>query len=403
MADIRNRQPCNLTFQLAVLLLLNRINTDLTQHTIPAMQNTSAGKKSQPVQQFLLTMTPELAFRAFIEDKFCFALPLDLVDNRIEAHAPIRQYHESFQLELNELESNLDTSKPAYIVLRRGDSLTFITYVPYRAKEELRNLFLERRHSVVQQLGARYISSSIICKEIAEITDARSWVERDAEALSLSTKRIQCDKKESCGCSEHSKSDLEDVEYRKNKCRLCDRRMKNKISSEALEALRELQTPFTAVQIVWYPFSIRTFIMSANLFQFVDVATEILELSYIRNGIIPEHVAATLPNDRPSFTFYRHPDTQLLYFIFHSPDDATVQERMKHIMAIPGLINVHSHDRNVHVDQKIEIHDPDDLVFEAKDERIGRFRSVYLRNKFEGTESTYDNLEADKTFYDKVR
>ncbi|CAN9186611.1 unnamed protein product [Alternaria alternata] len=284
------------------------------------MQNTSA----------------ELAFRAFIEDNFCFALPLDLVDNRIEAHAPIRQYHESFQLELNELESNLDTSKPAYIVLRRGDSLTFITYVPYRAKEELRNLFLERRHSVVQQLGA-------------------------------------------------SKSDLEDVEYRKNKCRLCDRRMKNKISSEALEALRELQTPCTAVQM------------------FVDVATETLELSYIRNGIIPEHVAATLPNDRPSFTFYRHPDTQLLYFIFHSPDDATVQERMKHIMAIPGLINVHSHDRNVHVDQKIEIHDPDDLVFGAKDERIGRFRSVYLRNKFEGTESTYDNLEADKTFYDKVR
>ena len=250
MADIRSRQPCNLTFQLAVLPLLNRINTDLMQYTIPAMQNTPAGKKSQPVQRFLLTMTPELAFKAFIEDKFCFALPFNLVDNRIEAHAPIRQYHESFQLELNELESNLDTSKPAYIVLRRGDSLTFITYVPYRAKEELRNLFLERRHSVVQQLGAGYISYSIICKEIAEITDARSWVERDAEAISLSTKRIQCDTKESCGCPEHSKSDLEDVEYRKNKCRLCDRRMKNKISSEALEALRELQTPCTAVQMV---------------------------------------------------------------------------------------------------------------------------------------------------------
>jgi hypothetical protein len=234
MADIRSRQPCNLTFQLAVLPLLNRINTDLMQYTIPAMQNTPAGKKSQPVQRFLLTMTPELAFKAFIEDKFCFALPFNLVDNRIEAYAPIRQY----------------TSKPAYIVLRRGDSLTFITYVPYRAKEELRNLFLERRHSVVQQLGAGYISYSIICKEIAEITDARSWVERDAEAISLSTKRIQCDTKESCGCPEHSKSDLEDVEYRKNKCRLCDRRMKNKISSEALEALRELQTPCTAVQMV---------------------------------------------------------------------------------------------------------------------------------------------------------
>jgi twinfilin-like protein len=75
---------------------------------------------------------------------------------------------------------------------------------------------------------------------------------------------------------------------------------------------------------------------------------------------------------------------------------------MKHTMAIPGLINVHAQDQKVHVDQKIEIHDLDDLVFEAKDERIGKFRSVYLRNRFQGTESTYDNLEVDKDFYDKV-
>ncbi|KAL1796761.1 hypothetical protein ACET3X_005301 [Alternaria dauci] len=327
----------------------------------------------------------ELAFAAFIEDRFCFALPFDLVDNSLEAYAPIRMNHGSFQLQLNELERNLDISKPAYIVLRRGDSLTFITYAPFRVEEELRKLFLECRHSVVQQLGAGHISCSIICKEIAEITDARSWVERDADAISFGTASTQCDKKESCGCSEHSKSGLKDVGYRKNKCRLCDRRMKNKISSEALDAFTELHAPCTAVQI------------------FVDVATETLELNYIKNGLIPEHVAATLPDDKPSFTFYRHPETQLLYFIFHSPDNATVQERMKHTMAIPGLINVHSQDQNVHVDQKIEIHDPEDLVFEAKDERVGKFRSVYLRNKFEGTESTYENLEADKIFYDEVR
>lgn len=55
------------------------------------------------------------------------------------------------------------------------------------------------------------------------------------------------------------------------------------------------------------------------------------------------------------------------------------------------------------MDQKIEIHDPADLAFEAKDERMGRFRSVYLRNGYEGTESVYENLERDVRFYDDVQ
>jgi uncharacterized protein (DUF2249 family) len=125
-------------------------------------------------------------------------------------------------------------------------------------------------------------------------------------------------------------------------------------------------------------------------------------LNYLKERVVPDDVASTLPSDKPSFTFYRHPVTELVYFIFHSPDSASVQERMKHIMAIPGLVNVHAQDQGVHVDQKIEIHDPEDLIFEAKDERIGKFKSVYLRNGFQGTTSTYTNLEADKAFYDAV-
>jgi twinfilin-like protein len=119
--------------------------------------------------------------------------------------------------------------------------------------------------------------------------------------------------------------------------------------------------------------------------------------------MVPEDVASTLPKDKPSFTFYRHPITNLLYFIFHSPDSASVQERMKHTMAIPGLVNVHAKDQGVHMDQRIEIHDPEDLVYEAKDERIGKFKSMYLRNSFQGTESTYESLEADKAFYDAIK
>ena len=75
---------------------------------------------------------------------------------------------------------------------------------------------------------------------------------------------------------------------------------------------------------------------------------------------------------------------------------------MMHTLAIPGLVNVHAQDLGVHVDQKIEIHNPEDLVFETKDERIGKFRTMYLRNRFEGTESKYDSLKADEAFYDAI-
>lgn len=76
---------------------------------------------------------------------------------------------------------------------------------------------------------------------------------------------------------------------------------------------------------------------------------------------------------------------------------------MTYTVAIPGLVNIHAKEQGVHVDQKIEIHDPEDLVFETKNERVGKFRSMYLRNRFDGTESKYEGLEADMAFYDAIK
>jgi twinfilin-like protein len=75
---------------------------------------------------------------------------------------------------------------------------------------------------------------------------------------------------------------------------------------------------------------------------------------------------------------------------------------MTHTLAIPGLINVHAADQDVHVDQKLEIHDPDEVVFGGEDGRVGRFRSLYVGKRGGGTESTYENLEADKVFYENL-
>ena len=133
----------------------------------------------------------------------------------------------------------------------------------------------------------------------------------------------------------------------------------------------------------------------------MDIPTETLTLNLAKQDVASEDVASLISTTSPTFTFFHHPSTSILYFIFHSPDTASVQQRMKHTMAIPGLL-VHAEGVDIHVNQKIEIHEPEELVFEDKDERVGRFRSMYARKGFNGTELQYEGLERDRVFADKL-
>jgi len=128
-----------------------------------------------------------------------------------------------------------------------------------------------------------------------------------------------------------------------------------------------------------------------------------LKLNFSKKNVDPAAVMAMLPTDYPSFTFYRHLHSNVTYFIFCSPDSVPVKERMVHTMAIPGLVNIIAKESGVNVDQKIEIHDPDELEFGEKDKRIGKFRSMYLRNEFVGTESTWENMDQTQKVLDLIR
>ena len=131
--------------------------------------------------------------------------------------------------------------------------------------------------------------------------------------------------------------------------------------------------------------------------------TENLKLNIDAKHVSPESVSERLPIDHPSFTFYRHLETRVTYFIFCSPDSVPVKERMTHTLAIPGLVNLIAKEVSIEVDQKIEIHDRDELVFEEKDKRIGKFRSMYLRNESVGTESTWENMEDTQKIPDSIK
>jgi len=289
----------------------------------------------------------------------------------------------SFQQTLNQLDSALTPTDPLYLVLRGDDSLlTAITYVPYRADARLKALLLDGRVTLIKSLGESYFHSSIICKEIGEITDIRSWDERR-------TKHMHKDHGE--GIQVHG--------HEKNKCRLCDRRMKNRIEDDALAALRDLSENGSCAQIVCNR-SLLGLLLKHD--QFVNTHTESLQLNFTSKALPASTVPSRLPTSTPSFTFYRHDTNNRLYFIYCSPDSATVQERMKHTLAIPGLINIIARDNGIDVDQKIEIHEPEDLDFTMEDKRVGKFRSMYLRNDFVGTESQWEGMEDSQRLLDTV-
>jgi twinfilin-like protein len=150
------------------------------------------------------------------------------------------------QTALNQLDAVLDARTSMYLLLRRKGLLMAITYVPFQAKQGQREFLLEHRHDLVRQLGEENFSQSLICKEVGEITDARSWDERDRNDGSHGTDAGVDDGCKVC----EDKGGVKDLGYRRNECRLCDRRMKNKITPEALEALTTLSSPGTTVQCV---------------------------------------------------------------------------------------------------------------------------------------------------------
>ncbi|KAF2638563.1 hypothetical protein P280DRAFT_481918 [Massarina eburnea CBS 473.64] len=317
------------------------------------------------------------AFSAFISNPSLFALPLTLSENVLQ-HASAVTYPDkaqySFQQALNRLDDVLNPRTALYLLLRRNNSLVVVTYTPYRADANAKKFLIDNRSHLINKLGEEHFSTSIICKEIGEIADARSWNERDGEGSAWGDQTHE----DGAACkfgdaSNAEKTEVRDLGFRKNQCRLCDRRMKNNIDDDALEALTEVKNAGDCVQLS------------------VDIATEVLKLNFQFTQRTPSQVAFKLPTDRPSFTFYRHISNKQLYFIFCSPDCASVKERMKHTMAIPGLVNIIMKDMGVEVDQKIEIHDPEDLTFEGKNERIGKFRSMYLRNEVVGTESRWED------------
>jgi twinfilin-like protein len=318
----------------------------------------------------------------------------------------------SLQTSLNALLTILNPRTLLYLLLRRPTSLVAITFVPYLADQTHREWFLEHRHTLVKHLGEELFEQSLICKEIGEITDVRSWEERGLHSSTTSQVVQRCQDDDCNECV----GAVKDLGYKKNKCRLCDRRMQNPISPDALAALQSFHSPGDLVQLVrLFPLSLPSLLhhrLTRFAIQSITPNTLTLSLILSKSNILPTDVSTHIPTTYPTYTFYHHTSSGI-YFIFHSPDTSPVKSRMTHTMGIPGLL-VHAEDVGVKVGSKVEIHEPEELSFVGEDgveeggggrkgEKMGKYRSMYNRQGFMGTELMYEGLEGDKEFLDALR
>lgn len=195
-----------------------------------------------------LDLTVRNDYDTFLNEESMFALLLSSTgrDLKPTVHIPFSKQRSSFQTNLNALEVHLDPRVASYIFLRRNDTFIAITFVPYLAPETQRRFLLDNRHEFLRQLGERYFAQSLICKEISEVAYARTWEEREEH---IDNQVVPCD----TTCVQEKLQDtgpgVQDIGYRRSKCRACDRRMKNKISADAMEALDTLSTPRSFVQL----------------------------------------------------------------------------------------------------------------------------------------------------------
>ena len=103
----------------------------------------------------------------------------------------------------------------------------------------------------------------------------------------------------------------------------------------------------------------------------IDIATETLTLlSQRENGVQPGALAKSIPTDRPSYTFYRHPaapDTAL--FVYVCPGTSKVKERMVYASSRSGVLEA-AKSEGVEISKRLEAGVPDEITEQRLNEEV---------------------------------
>ncbi|KPI39429.1 Twinfilin [Cyphellophora attinorum] len=311
------------------------------------------------------------AFASFLSDSSAFYLPVTITRESLTPLSPVpfaSSGEDAFTKSLPSLSQHLEPKTPIYLMLRRSPSsstFTAITYVPSTAPVRAKTLFGSTRISLVRELGLEKFEETLFVTDAEEVLEAKQWADRaggskdvDENLLSREERELQSVKR----AEEEARHGTQGTALGGlgggggSSATSGGSKLSMKMTAEARTALQGLASTTGEGAVVQLG---------------IDISTETLTLlSHRDSGVQPTNLASSIPSDRPSYTFYRHPSAPTTaLFVYVCPGTSKVKERMVYASSRSGVLEA-AKSEGVEVSKRLEAGDPEEITAQRLDEEV---------------------------------
>lgn len=102
----------------------------------------------------------------------------------------------------------------------------------------------------------------------------------------------------------------------------------------------------------------------------IEIGTETLTLLSSSVGVAPEQFLGGIPDDRPSYAFYRYPGTPETVFLYTCPGGSKVKERMVYASTRSSVLHI-AKEEGVDVSKRLEQGDAGEITADRLGEEVG--------------------------------
>ncbi|ETN39126.1 uncharacterized protein HMPREF1541_05349 [Cyphellophora europaea CBS 101466] len=308
--------------------------------------------------------TLHAAFADFLSSD-AFALPATIDKESIQPLEPI-PFSGDFNSSLPSLAPHLEPKTPIYLLIRKTPSastFTAITYVPSIAPVRSKTLIAATRSSLVRELGLEKFEDTLFVTDAEEVLEPSQWAERaggssgrgvDPNLLSQEERELQSVKR----AEEESRHGTGGTALggMGGGPTSGGSKLQMKMTDDAKSALQSFSSAGAGS------------VMQLG----IDIATETLTLlSQHADAVQPAELARSIPSDRPTYSFYRHPaapDTAL--FLYVCPGTSKVKERMVYASSRSGVLDA-AKSGGVEVSKRLEAGDPEEITEQRLNDEAG--------------------------------
>lgn len=217
-------------------------------------------------------------------------------------------------------------------------------------------LFASTRSTLTRDLGLEKFGDSLFATDDFEVLDPAAWTSRGKRADGtqpgsediLSTEERELQNVRRAEDEERHGTQGRDLMGKGGS----GNRLAMKITEDAKQALATMNQEAALVQLG------------------IEIASETLELQRSSAGITPDEFLGSIPTDRPSYTFYAHPGTSEVVFLYTCPGGSKVKERMLYASARSSVLHV-AQEQGVNVTKRLEQGDVGEISEQRLSEEVG--------------------------------